>query len=62
MAARLRDRYGIECYVPLEEADLRTKLMHAELSAEVVEAKVQLGREWAETIARRLGPVIAFSN
>jgi hypothetical protein len=62
MAARLRDRYGIECYAPLKEADLRTKLMQAELSADVVEAKVQLAREWAETITRRLGPVITFSN
>lgn len=62
MAASLRDRHGIECYVPLEEADLRTKLMHAELPADAVEAKVQLAREWAETIARRLGPVITFSN
>lgn len=62
MAARLRDRYGIECFVPLEEADLRTKLMRAELSTHVVEAKVQLGRELAETIARRLGPVVTVSN
>jgi hypothetical protein len=62
IVAGLRDSHGIECYVPLEETDLRTKLMHAGLSADVVEAKIHLAREWAEKIARHLGPVITFSR
>ena len=47
---------------PLTEADLRTKFMHMGLSAEAVDAKIQMARDFGEARSSYLGPMIRFSN
>src|SRR5437764_777371 len=52
----------IDVSVPFSEATLRLKLLGMGLTADAIDAKISMGRHWAETISPRLGPTIRFSN
>jgi hypothetical protein len=54
--------HDIEVTLPLSETSLRTKLMRMGLSSEVVDAKIQLARAFAEAKSAYMGPKIRFSN
>ena len=61
-ALTLLYEHDVDVLVPIKEADLRIKLTHVGLSANAIEARIQLARAWSEAVAGRLGPVVTFES
>jgi hypothetical protein len=54
--------HDFDAFVPLTEANLRTKLTHVGMSVDVIDAKIRLARTVLEAAARNLGPVVRLTT
>jgi hypothetical protein len=54
--------HNIDVKAPRDEAGVRATLEHVGLSEDAINAMIRASKDFTETVASRLGPIISFSN